>query len=67
MLEVVLAGLGGLFAFAKVVSVIKAILFAEDIMKKVTFNEREEFIKGHVFENHNSKLKYCTTNQCASF
>lgn len=67
MLEQLGAIVGLLFLFSKIVGVVKAILFTERTIKRLTYNDREDYIKGHVFEGHESKLSYCQTNQCASF
>jgi len=65
-----LAGVGFAFTFAKIVSVVKAFLFAEQlaapVLKKALVNDRAAYWRLHVNENHQDKPAYCMKDACAN-
>lgn len=64
--EQISAVIGAVFVFTKIVGAIKAILFVKDVASKVAYDDREDYIKAHIFEEHGHPLKWCHVNQCAS-
>lgn len=70
LLEASFSIIGVLFTIAKGVSVIKALIFIDNVVepyaKRVLISERAELIRQHVFMEHRQPLKNCMTDQCTS-
>jgi len=68
MLEIAFATLGALYAFARIVSVIRSFMFVEERLRALAnrpVNDREAILTDHVMSSHRDKIKYCTQQACA--